>query len=133
MERLTRQRDAIHTVLAEAGRPLTPQELLDAARSHVAGIGIATVYRNLKAMVEAGEIVAVPLPGEAPRYELAGSEHHHHFYCRACDRVFEVHGCPGDMKRLAPRGFQVQAHELMLYGLCADCACGAQSAAAVPT
>lgn len=133
MERLTRQRDAIQTVLAEAGRPLTPQELLDAARSRVAGIGIATVYRNIKAMVESGEIVAVPLPGEAPRYELAGNEHHHHFYCRCCDRVFEVHGCPGDMKRLAPPGFQVQAHELMLYGLCAECAASGQVRPAAPT
>lgn len=121
MERSTRQRDAIQTVLKQAARPLTPQEVLDAAQAQVPGMGMATVYRNIRSMVETGEIVVVPLPGGVARYELAGHGHHHHFHCRSCDRVFEVHGCPGDMKRLAPRGFQVHDHELTLYGLCRDC------------
>lgn len=121
MERATRQRDAIRTALDQAGRPLTPQELLDAAQALVPGLGMATVYRNIKALVEAGEVIAVPMPGQGPRYERAGHGHHHHFHCTGCDRVFEVHGCPGDMKRLAPRGFEVQAHELTLIGLCREC------------
>ena len=121
MERSTRQRDAIFAAFADAGRPLTPQELLSAAQSQVPGLGIATVYRNIKALVDAGDLVTVPLPGQAARYEPAGHGHHHHFHCTLCDRVFEVHGCPGDMKRLAPRGFKVEAHELTLIGHCADC------------
>lgn len=127
MERSTRQREAIRAALSATARPLSPQELLDAAQAHAPGLGLATVYRNLKALQDAGEIVAVPLPGQVARYELAGHGHHHHFHCTACDRVYEVHACPGDMKRLAPRGFEVQAHELTLIGLCRDCRRGAQA------
>ncbi len=97
MERNTRQRSAIRDAIAQADRPLLPQEVLDAAQKEVPGLGIATVYRNLKALVEEGELQAVDLPGENPRFELVGHQHHHHFQCRQCQRVFDVHACPGDL------------------------------------
>lgn len=122
MERNTRQRSAIRDAIAVADRPLLPQEVLDAAQTSSPGLGMATVYRNLKALVDEGEVCAVQLPGENPRYEIAGGHHHHHFQCRQCQRVFDVHACPGDLSRLAPQGFTVEAHELTLYGRCNDCA-----------
>jgi Fur family ferric uptake transcriptional regulator len=121
MERNTRQRSAIRAAIAQANRPLLPQEVLDAAQQEVPGLGIATVYRNLKALVEEGELQAVHLPGENPRFELVGHKHHHHFQCRQCQRVFDVHGCPGNLSRLAPKGFVVEDHDLTLYGRCMSC------------
>ncbi|NNG25843.1 Fur family transcriptional regulator [Telluria aromaticivorans] len=121
MERNTRQRKAIHQCIEDAGRPLSPQELLEHAQGVVPGIGLATIYRNIKSMLEAGEITAVSLPGGGDRYELSGHAHHHHFHCRVCDRVYEVHACPGDMQKLAPEGFVLESHELTLYGLCSAC------------
>ena len=121
MERNTRQRKAIQECIAAAGRPLSPQEILEHAQGVVPGIGMATIYRNIKAMLEAGDIAAVSLPGGGDRYEIAGHEHHHHFHCRGCDKVYEVHACPGDMKKLAPEGFVLESHELTLYGLCSQC------------
>src|SRR5258707_177577 len=79
MERSTRQRSSIRTVMEEAGRPLLPAEILGAAQREVPAIGLATVYRNIKQLMEAGEVQAVDLPGEATRYELSGRAHHHHF------------------------------------------------------
>lgn len=122
MERSTRQRAAIRDALDAAGRPLSPQEVLDAAQSQVPGLSVATVYRNLKALQESGEITVVTLPGDSPRYESDRHDHHHHFQCVACHRVFDVHGCPGDLAHLAPAGFSVERHELTLYGRCAECA-----------
>jgi len=121
MQRETRQRRAIRRTLEESGNPLSPRELLDSARHEVEGLGIATVYRNLKALQDEGWIVPVELPGEPPRYEVAGKEHHHHFHCRRCDRVFEVDGCPGNLRSVTPDGFQLESHEFVLYGLCEEC------------
>ncbi|MCU0775089.1 MAG: transcriptional repressor [Ideonella sp.] len=121
MERHTRQRQAIYEAITAAERPLLPHEILAAAQASVPGLGIATVYRNLKALVDDGALRAVNLPGENPRYELAGHEHHHHFQCTQCQRVFDVHACPGDLSRLAPAGFTVEDHDLTLYGRCSDC------------
>lgn len=122
MERSTRQRTAIRAVIEEAGRPLSTQEVLDAAQAGSPGIAIATVYRNVKLLIDAGEIAAVTLPGELPRYESAHHQHHHHFQCVECKRVFDVQGCPGNLAEMAPEGFTVERHDLTLYGHCADCA-----------
>lgn len=121
MERRTRQRDAIRRVFEEAGRPLGPSEVLDAGRAHVRGLGIATVYRTIASLVEAQWLTPVELPGEPPRYEVAGQAHHHHFRCRACTRVFEIHGCPGSLEQLMPAGFRLERHEVVLYGVCESC------------
>lgn len=122
MERNTRQRTAIRAVIARAERPLLPLEVLDAAQVVARGLGIATVYRTLKALVDDGELRMVNLPGENARFEAADANHHHHFQCSACQRVFDVHACPGDLTHLAPRGFVVEDHDLTLYGRCRDCA-----------
>lgn len=121
MERNTRQREAIRDAITRAHRPLLPQEVLEAAQSAVPGLGIATVYRALKALVEEGEVRAVSLPGENPRFEMADHGHHHHFQCTRCQRVFDVHACPGNLSHLAPRGFTVEDHDLTLYGRCDEC------------
>ncbi len=121
MERNTRQRTAIREAIVAAARPLLPQEVLEAAQAGVPGLSLATVYRNLKALLEEGELQAVMLPGENPRYEPSHHGHHHHFQCRQCRRVFEVHACPGDLSALAPAGFAVEDHDLTLYGRCRDC------------
>lgn len=121
MERSTRQRAAIRAAIDQARRPLLPQEVLAASQAEVAGLSLATVYRNLKLLTDGGEVQVVSLPGESPRYESAGHGHHHHFQCGNCQRVFDVHDCPGDLSQLAPPGFTVLRHEITLYGWCSDC------------
>jgi Fur family ferric uptake transcriptional regulator len=121
MERVTKQRLAIRQIIKDSLRPLLAQEILEQARPIVPALSLGTVYRNLKVMVEEGEIKPVFLPGENPRYENAEHHHHHHFQCLRCRRVFDIHACPGELSELAPKGFVVEDHELTLYGRCLDC------------
>ena len=121
LERATRQRDAIKSVIQASRRPLSTQEVLEGARATVRALGMATVYRNLKLLVAEGSVQVITLPGENPRYEMRESVHHHHFKCTACRRVYDVPGCPGNLRRLAPRGFRVEHHDVTLYGRCSDC------------
>lgn len=122
MERDTAQRRAIRRALEEAGRPLGALELLESSKSFAPKLGIATVYRNLKALVKEGVITVVELPGQPPRYESAGKDHHHHFLCERCGKVYELGGCLGGVKELLPRGFRLSSHELLLHGRCRNCA-----------
>jgi Fur family ferric uptake transcriptional regulator len=125
MERKTRQNEAIYQVIATAGRPLLAQEILTVASREIPHISLATVYRNIKALQEASAIRSVQLPGQNPRYELVRhnhqSVHHHYFQCRQCERVFDVAMCPGNLEQLAPTGFVVEDHEIILYGRCVHC------------
>jgi Fur family ferric uptake transcriptional regulator len=120
-QRSTRQRAAIREAFERAGRPLSPRQALEAARGQAGGLGIATVYRNIKALVEEGWLAPIDLPGTATVYERAGKVHHHHFHCDRCSRVFELSGCMPGINRLAGRRFSVTRHELVLYGICGDC------------
>ena len=119
--RNTNQKTAIKRVFEVDDRPLSPQEVLDAAKKYVPGIGIATVYRSLKSFQEEGYLTSVALPDGPPRYELAGKAHHHHFHCRHCGKVFEIHACAGDMTAITPQGFKLEDHEILLYGKCKEC------------
>ena len=121
MERNTRQRGAIRRAFQRANRPLGTGEVLDLARAEVGGLGIATVYRNIRTLVDEGWLAVVELPGEVPRYEVNGKHHHHHFRCRNCDRVYEVAGCVAALSEIVPTGFTMEDHDLVLYGQCAGC------------
>ena len=121
LSRNTRQRNAIREVFQNSDGPLGPEEVMAAAQKLADGIGIATVYRTIKAFVEEGWLVAVPLPGMPPRYEVSGKAHHHHFQCDQCGTLFEVEGCVNTTAMKVPRGFKVTGHEIMLYGQCAEC------------
>lgn len=122
MQRMTRQRRAILEAFRTSARPLSPQEITDLATKEVPGLNLATVYRNLRAMVDAGTVTVIELLGQPARYELPGLEHHHHFHCERCDRVFDLEDCPGTLEGLVPTGFVVAHHEIQLTGVCADCA-----------
>ncbi len=119
--RTTRQRQAIEDALQQADRPMTPEELLAIAQASVPRLGIATVYRAIKDLRDAGEVVPVEVPGHPTCYETAHRGHHHHFHCRACQRVFEVVGCVHGVNGIAPTGFRVEDHEIVLRGLCGAC------------
>lgn len=72
--RSTKQRDAIKkafTLGNASNRLLSPAEVLEKASKEAPNLGIATVYRNIKTMLEKGEIKAVALPGQADRYVLS--------------------------------------------------------------
>jgi Fur family ferric uptake transcriptional regulator len=117
----TRQREVILGILRQAGQPLTAQEIREQARRDSAGIGLATVYRALKAFMARGEIAQVEIPGASPRYEPTDRGHHHHFICQHCRQVFDLQGCVHDLEALAPRNFHIERHDIILYGLCASC------------
>jgi len=120
-QRNTRQRSSIKRVFEQTDRPLSPHEVLSLAQRELKGLGIATVYRNIRSLLEQGSLTSVHLPGGSVLYEVAGKEHHHHFQCDRCHRVFELDGCVPAITKLAKPKFQVLRHDLTLYGLCADC------------
>jgi Fur family transcriptional regulator, ferric uptake regulator len=120
--RKTKQRDALREVFERAERPLSIAELLERASNQVDGLGVATVYRTVNALLEERWIEAVEIAGEAARYERSDKAHHHHFQCEKCDRVFDIAGCMDNLRKLAPPKFRIKTHDVTLYGLCASCA-----------
>lgn len=121
-QRQTRQREAILRVLHSASGPLPVAEIHALAQKKNT-VGIATVYRTLKMLLQQKQIRAVTLPSGETRYEGEPQAHHDHFQCRVCQQVFDLDACPLRLKNGAklPGGFLVEDHQMLLYGLCPAC------------
>ena len=105
--RNTQQRREIREVFERNNRPLAADEVLHLARQKMAGLGMATVYRTIKALTDEGWLVPVEVPGAPPRYEVRGKAHHHHFHCLKCGKLFELDGCLERLGKLIPPSFTV--------------------------
>lgn len=132
IERDTRQKRAIRDVFEQAAGPLSADEVLANAKATIAGLGIATVYRSIRAFVDDGYLQPVDVPGRGSLYERADKDHHHHFLCTTCNGVFELEGCEAELKATLPRGFRAAGHEVTIYGTCAKCARGQRMARRPP-
>ena len=121
MSRSSKQQKAVFNVLKTTNQSLKPQEILQIAQKNIPTLGIATVYRDIKSYLETKKIMQIDIPGSSPRYEVKDSQHHHHFFCRICQSVFKVNGCPGKLNFSAPKGFKTEDHDIILKGLCFNC------------
>ncbi|MGD9683270.1 MAG: Fur family transcriptional regulator [Candidatus Obscuribacterales bacterium] len=117
----TKQRRAILKVFESNEGPLSIEDVHVKANQHCKGIGIATIYRNLKSLIDEGTFLAVDMPGGAIFYERAGNDHHHHFSCLRCKKVFDVDICSISLEELVPSGFELREHEILLSGFCNTC------------
>jgi Fur family transcriptional regulator, ferric uptake regulator len=123
-QRTTRQRGVVLDVIRDARGPLTVSAVLSRCRARIPAIGVATVYRAIGLLAEAGLIQPVLLPSGETAWERAGMNHHHHFHCTKCGRVFCLDFCPFSASRIAhlPPGFAVETHSITAHGVCPDCA-----------
>ena len=112
------------TVLKTAERPLTPAEIHAKASKRLPGLGLATTYRQIRSLLEAGFLVGVDYPGQPTRYEWADGRQKIHFGCRSCNKLFALDKRFGFQEPESPElpsGFQVEDGEWILYGLCPAC------------
>jgi Fur family ferric uptake transcriptional regulator len=120
--RNTKQRSAIKDVFTTCRRPLSMREIHQCARKKVPRLGIATVYRSVNTLLDAGWLIRIDVPGNPVYYERAGQDHHHHFLCRSCHKIFNLPGCMLSDGPDIPKGFILENHDVILYGVCSACA-----------
>jgi Fe2+ or Zn2+ uptake regulation protein len=124
--RATSQRLVMHRLLRERNRHLSAEELLDDASSRLPGISLPTVYSTLELFEDLGIVRRVNDGGGRLLWDTRGDDHHH-LVCRRCGRVEDI-DTPLDLERArrsAKRfGFAPDHAEVVVSGLCADCARG---------
>lgn len=85
-------------------------------------IGLATVYRNLNYLAEAGVIKRFQTFEKHERFDGTITPHHH-FRCKKCGKIFDLPPEIADqvVKNIDDKGFKTVNYEVMAEGLCADC------------
>ncbi len=89
--RATAQRRTIVEVIAEHDGHLTAEEVYHEAKRLNPRVSLATVYRTLAVLRDAGLIEQRYLTPEHDRshFELAGAPNHFHFHCLGCGKIVE--------------------------------------------
>jgi Fe2+ or Zn2+ uptake regulation protein len=123
--RYTRQRRAVYDHLCAATSHPTAEQLYTSVRADIPNISLATVYKALEALVDAG--VANRLAnGTGPARYDGRSEAHYHFRCEQTGEIFDLplEYDPNLLEKLGSNalqtlresGFEVFAHRLELVG-----------------
>ncbi len=129
-ERSTRQKRALAAVLAASDGFRSVQELHAELQAQGENVALTTVYNQVRALADAGELDVLGGDDGETRYRrCASDQHHHHLVCRQCGCAVEVEG--PEVERWATRtgarlGFTDVTHTVEILGTCPDCAATAK-------
>ena len=120
--RSTPQRYAVMAFLMkQAGHP-TAAEIFEAVNRVDPRSSRATIYNNLRDLVQAGLVREVAVEGRAARFDVKGILHHH-FICDRCGSVEDLDWYEVPRPAAASLGKRLLREcELIFRGLCTKCA-----------
>lgn len=125
--KFTNQRKLILTEFFRSGGHLSAEELFRLVKKKAAGVGLASVYRTINSLVEAGLAVERRFLDRNSLYEMhEPGRHHDHLICMRCRKIFEFENeeIEQQQQRVAEQlGFSLKDHKLELYGWCQRPSC----------
>ncbi len=123
--RQSRRRNQVLEVLVACESHVTVNELIVLVHKTNPKIGIATVYRTLKLIVESGIARTTEFGDGVLRYEHDyGHAHHDHLVCFHCGDFREISNekIEKEQEKVAAEyGFRLIKHKMVLYGICPKC------------
>lgn len=122
--RATKQKLAIAKVLEGQNKFKSAQEIHELLAKAKSKVGLATVYRSLQSMVQAGIVDVIVSPDGESRYRACSQDHHHHLLCRRCGQTREF--VAPEIEKLAEviakkYNFTDTDHIIEISGICKDC------------
>jgi Fe2+ or Zn2+ uptake regulation protein len=120
--RMTHQREIILQELCKCTNHPAADELHLRVKKKLPRISLATVYRNLETLAEAGVIKKIEITGRQKRFDW-DLRQHNHIYCVQCHRVDNILLEPG-VETLRPeddRGYAITGFRIEFVGLCPAC------------
>jgi Fur family transcriptional regulator, ferric uptake regulator len=125
-ERSTRQKRALAAVLEASDGFRSAQELHAELQAQGENVALTTVYNQVRALADAGELDALRSEDGETRYRrCANSEHHHHLVCRHCGTAIEIEGPEVEhwaAKTAKRYRFTDISHTVEILGTCPSCA-----------
>lgn len=120
---LTRQRTEVFDYLSRVDHHPTAEEVFMAVKQELPKISLATVYKNLEALVACGAASKLTYGDAAARYDIR-TDHHYHSRCLECGRIADLE--PQGLEKMAelvkpPNGFKVEDYRVELLGYCRNC------------
>ncbi len=120
--KVTPQRMCIVEELMHNGH-LSIEELYEKIREKFPSLSLATVYKNIHAMMDKEFIKEVKIPNLKSKFELS-KEDHAHIICKYCGKVEDINVNSMDIiKEVESKSsYQIDHTELIFSGICPTCA-----------
>jgi Fur family ferric uptake transcriptional regulator len=121
--RMTSQREIILKELQNSHQHLTADELYDRVKKIMPRISLATVYRNLETLSEAGLIGKLEISGRQKRFDF-DVHPHDHIYCLECHRVDNIEfdrNLVNSAAVASDKGYRITGYRVEFKGICATC------------
>lgn len=119
--KFTTQRYCVMAFLMENPGHPTAAELFDGVNRLDPRSSRATVYRNLRDLVDAGLVREVAVEGRSARFDLKGMRHHH-FICDRCGEMEDTEWFDVPQPVGSSNGERIiREYEVILRGLCGNC------------
>ena len=117
----SKQRDAIIKILQSTDTHPTAEWVYDEIRKEFPNVSLATVYRNLKHMIELG-LARELYTDNSSRFDANMSDHYH-FACTKCHQLIDIFPemKNPEIENLTNKGFKVNKCDIALYGICPAC------------
>ena len=122
--RLTPQRTAICSVLANSEEHPTAQEIFEILRPNYPGMSLATIYNTLDALVKVGAVNALGGVGDGMVHYDADTAPHINLACLNCHKVIDYpseHIEHVEAEVQAGSGYRLLGARVLYYGLCPTC------------
>ena len=101
----------------------TADQIFDAIHNDYPSISKGTVYRILNILSEDGEILHLPMPDGADRYDPVIKKHRH-FRCKICNELYDI-DIPeiNDIENAieSKYGFSISYKDTIFQGICPKC------------
>lgn len=120
---LTKQRTAVFDYLSQVDHHPTAEDVFLAVKQDLPKISLATVYKNLEALVSCGAASKLTYGDGAARYDIR-TDHHYHSRCLSCGRITDLEPrMDVDLSKVvkAPSGFKVEDYRIEVVGYCKNC------------
>lgn len=117
--RYSKQREALLQLLRSTKSHPDAEWLYTGLRNEYPHISLGTVYRNLRQLTEAGEILELCF-GNTSHFDGDISPHYH-MECSKCHRIFDISNDSVSVTVKSEDGFQIDGINLMLNGVCRNC------------
>ena len=119
--RYSKQREKILAVLRGCEDHPTAETVYLRVRESYPSVSLGTVYRNLRQLVEEGQVITVETTDSSLHYDGRVATHAH-FVCKDCGRIIDVFDSIGIPQSLTDSGVLLTDTKAVFYGFCPDCA-----------
>ncbi len=124
--KFTKQRETILHALYNYSGHFTPEELYRMIKNEQPDLntGIATIYRTLSLLENAGLVTSISFGTQGKKYELGVKAHHDHIICTNCGKILEFYDEAIEKRQeiIAKEfGFKMEDHSMKIFGICPEC------------